>query len=63
MINKPVYLGLSILDLIKTVMQCIVHLKIDDIYKDLAEDFQRRLDASNFEIERSLRKVKNEKVI
>ena len=59
LINKPVYLGLSILDLSKTVMyefwydyvkpkyseneklcymgtdSFVVHVKIDDIYKDI----------------------------
>ena len=62
LMNKPVYLGLSILDLSKTVMyefwydyvklrygeeakvfymdtsNLIVHVKTDDIYRDIAED-------------------------
>ena len=85
--NKPVYLGLSMLDLNKTVMyefwcdyvkpkygenakHCcmdtdsfIIHVKIDDIYKDIAEDIETRFDASKFEIDRSLLKGKNKKVI
>ena len=66
--NKPVYLGLSILDLNKTVMyefwydyvkpkyvenpklcymdigSFIVHIKTDDIYKDIAEDVEAIFD-------------------
>ena len=72
--NKPAYLGLSILDLNKTVMyeflynyvkpkydekeklgfmdkdSFIVHVKIDNIYKDIAEYVEIRLDSSNFTI-------------
>ena len=28
----------------------IVHVKTDDIYKDIAEDFETRFDTSNFQI-------------
>ena len=85
--NNPVYLGLSILDLIKTIMYefwydyvtpkygenaklCymdiyifIVNVKIDDIYKDIAEDIETIFDTSNFEIDRPVSKGKNKKVI
>ena len=85
--NRPVYLGLSILDLNKSVMYefwydylkpkygenakrsfmdtdtFIVHVKTDDIYKDIAEDVETRFDTSNFEIDRPLPKGKNKKVI
>ena len=32
----------------------IVHVKIDDIYKDIPEDFKTRIDTSRFEIDRLL---------
>ena len=41
----------------------IVHVKTDDIYKDIAEDVETRFDTSNFEIDRPLPKGKNKKVI
>ena len=80
--NKPVYLGLSILDLSKTVMyefwydylkpkysenaklcymdtdSFIVYVKTDYIYKDIAEDVEKRFDTSNFKIDRPLPKGK-----
>ena len=41
----------------------IVHVKTDNIYKDIAEDVETRFDTPNFEIDRSLPKGKNKKVI
>ena len=81
--NKPAYLGLSILDLGKIVMyECwcdyvkpkygekarlcymdtdsfIFHVKTNDIYKDIAEDIEKRFDTSNYEIDRPLPMGKN----
>ena len=41
----------------------IVHVKTEDIYKDIAEDVETRFDASNFELDRPLDKGENKKVI
>ena len=41
----------------------VVHVKTDDIYKYIAEDVETRFDTSNFELDRPLPKLKNEKVI
>ena len=41
----------------------IVHVKADDIYKDIAEDVKTRFDTSNSEVDRPLPKGKNKKVI
>ena len=38
-------------------------IKINDIYKDIAEDFETRFDTSNYELNRPLPKGKNKKVI
>ena len=86
LMNKPVYLELSILDLNKIVMyefwydyvkpkygenaklcymdtdSFIVHVKTDDIYKDIAGNVELRFDTSNFQIDSPLLKGKNKKV-
>ena len=41
----------------------IVHVKTEDIYKDIAEDFETSFDTSNFKLDRLLPKRKNKKVI
>ena len=41
----------------------IVHVKRNDIYKDVAEDVETRFDTSNFELDRSLPKGRNKKVL
>ena len=83
LMNKPVYLGLSTLDLSKALMyefwyfyvkpkygenaklyymdtdNFFVHVKTDDIYKDITEDVETRFDTSEIERETSLPKGKN----
>ena len=61
--NKPVYLGLSILELSKILVSVfwydylklkyceIVYIKIVDIYRDIAEGVETRFDTSNYELE------------
>ena len=39
----------------------IVHVKTDDIYKDIREDVETRFDTSHFEIDRPLPKGENKK--
>ena len=86
-LNRPPYLGLSVLELSNTVMyefwyyyakpKCSekaklcyvdtdsfsVYIKIDDIYKDIAEDIKTSFDISNYELNRPLPKRKNKKFI
>ena len=40
-----------------------VYIKTDDIYKDIAKDVEKSLDASNYELDRPLPKGKNKSVI
>ena len=40
----------------------IVKIKIEDVYKDIASDVEKRFDISNYEAERPLSKGKNKKV-
>ena len=87
LMNKPVCLGLSILELSKILMHefwydyvnpkhgekaklcymdtdsSIIYIKTDGIYKDDAEDFETRFDTLNYELDRSLPKGKNKKLI
>ena len=46
---------------IQTV-QLIVHVKTDDIYKDIAEDIETGFDTSNYETDRLLPMGKNKRV-
>ena len=37
----------------------IVYIKIDEIYKDIAEDVETRFNTSSYELDKSLPKIKN----
>ena len=38
-----------------------IHIKTENVFKDIANDVEKRLDTSNYAIERPLRKGKNKK--
>ena len=85
--NKPIYLGLLILDISKILMyefwydymkpkynvnvklcymdtdSFIMNIKTNDFYKDIANDLEKRLDTSNYEVNRPLPTGKNKKLI
>ena len=85
--NKPIYLGLSILDTSKILMyefwydymkpkygnrvklcymdtnSFVMNIKTNDFYKDIANDVEKRFDASNYECNRPSPTGKNKKVI
>ena len=41
----------------------IVHIKAKDFYEDIANDFEKRFDTSNYEVNRPLTTGNNKKVI
>ena len=41
----------------------IIHIKTEDVYEDIENDFETRFDKSNYEINRPLLTRKNRKVI
>ena len=45
------------------IQRFIVHVKTDDIYKDIAEDVETIFDTPNVDIDRPLTQGKNKKVI
>ena len=50
-------------DFVIWIYGLIVHVRTDDIYKNCAEDVEKRFETSNFEIAKPLPKGKNKKVI
>ena len=84
---SQVYLGLSILEISKTLIyefwddhikpkyqqnakSCyidtdsfIIHIKTEDVCKDIGDNVEKRFDTSNYEIDRQLPKRKNKKII
>ena len=85
--NKPIYLGLLILEISKLLMyefwydymkpkygdnvklcymdtdSFIMNIKTEDFYKHIANDVEKRFDASNYECDRPIPTRKNKKVI
>ena len=83
--NKPVYLGLSILEISKALMyefwydyikpehqgnaklcymdtgSFIINIKTEDFYEDIANDVEKRLHTSNYDVNRPLPTGKNKK--
>ena len=77
LVNKPVHLRLSTLELSKILIHelwpefwCdyvkpkygfILYMKTNYIYKDIAENVETRFDTSNYELDRPLPKAKSKK--
>ena len=85
--SEPVYLGLSIQEVSKTLMyefwydyikskyqynakicyidtdSFIPHIKTEYVYKDIANNVEKRFDTSNYSINRQLPRAKNKKMI
>ena len=85
--NKAVYLGLSILEISKTLRyefcydyikpkyqqnaklcymdtdSFIIHIKTDDVYKDIGNDVEKRFGTSNYDVNKLLPTGKNKKVV
>ena len=41
----------------------IIHIKIEDVYEEIANNVEKRFDTSNYEVNTPLRTGKNKKVI
>ena len=53
----------NILWVILDTASFIVYIKTDEIYKDIAEDFETRFDTSNYKLDRPLPKRRKKEVI
>ena len=77
-INKPVSLGLSILEISETLKpkhrdnaklcymdtdSFVINIKTEDFYEDIADDVKKRFDTPNYEVNRPLPTEKDKKVI
>ena len=40
-----------------------IYIKTEDIYEDIADDFEKRFDTSNYEVNRTFPIIKNKEVI
>lgn len=80
--SKPVFSGLSFLDIRKVICMIMqnqsinctrlcytdthnykIQVKSEDVYVDLAEDFETKFNTSNYEVDRPLPIGKNKKMI
>ena len=63
--NKTVYLGLSILEISKTLIYKLWYgyIKMEDFYKDIADDVKKRYDTSDYKVDILLPKEMNKRVI
>ena len=41
----------------------IMHIKTEDVYKEIAHDIEKKFDTSNYEVDRPLPTGKNKKVM
>ena len=66
--NRPIYLGLSVLDISKITMyeftdSFVVNINTKYFYKDISQDVNKRFDTSNYTFDRPLPTGINKKVI
>ena len=40
-----------------------IYIKTEDIYEDIADDFEKKFDTSNYEVNRTFPIIKNKEVI